>query len=278
MFFLLFPNLDGSLSNRLNVVFLCVLQWCQSFSLQQGIKVRKLIINCKDGRPDVVFLVGIETRAGHGRYRSTTIVTISPRFQLHNKSSYRLLFAQKCLASTVTDPLAKMTYVEVIPECHMPFHWPRLDRDQLLQVLIQDVPDCCWSGGLRIDRNESMHVNIRNVHGRMYFLRMEVVLQNASFFVIFTDADKMPPPIRVDNFSEVSVSFAQVACKETLRSVVRAHTSIPYAWDQPTEAPVLHVVAPGGVSCVYDMNCLGAAHGLSYDNFIYIAFYGTFKK
>lgn len=240
--------------------------------------MRKLKVTSKDGRPDTVFLVGIEVRAGHGRYRSTSIVTISPRFQLHNKSSYRLLFAQKCFATTVSDPLAKLTYLEVIPDCHMPYHWPRLDREQLLQVLIQDVPDCCWSGGLRIDRNESMHVNVRNVHGRMYFLRMEVVLQNTSFFVIFTDADKMPPPIRVDNFSEVSVTFAQAAYKDVVRSVVRAHTSIPYAWDQPTEASALHVVGPGGVTCVYDMNSLGSAHGLTYDNFIYIAFAGTFKK
>ena len=36
------------------------------------------------------------------------------------------------------------------------------------------------------------------------FLRVDIVLQGATFFIVFSDADHMPPPYRVDNFSEVS--------------------------------------------------------------------------
>lgn len=50
----------------------------------------------------------------------------------------------------------------------------------------------------------------RDINGRMYFLRLDVVLQGATFFIVFTDADTMPPPIRVDNYSEVLLTFAQV--------------------------------------------------------------------
>lgn len=92
----------------------------------------------------------------------------------------------------------------------MAFHWPRLEREQLFCVRILDVPDCCWSGGLKIDSNYSLHLNIRDINGRMYFLRLDVVLQAATFFIVFTDADTMPPPIRVDNYSEVVLTFAQV--------------------------------------------------------------------
>lgn len=112
----------------------------------------------------------------------------------------------------------------------------------------------------------------------MYFLRLEVVLQGATFFIVFTDADTMPPPIRVDNFSEVPITFAQSSCKDITRSIARAHTSVPYAWDQPTGPPALNITVPGGVSGTYDMNKLGTAAGLTYENFIYIAFTGTFKK
>ncbi|KAK4875461.1 hypothetical protein RN001_011883 [Aquatica leii] len=253
-------------------------QWCQDFDLQRGIKVRKLRVSLKDGQSDVVYLVGIEVRTGRGRYRSTNIVTISPRFQLHNRSSYNLLFAQSCFATTVSDPFAEKTYLKVIPECYIPYHWRRLDKDQLLCVLICDIPNCSWSGGFKIDKTDSMHLNVRDVHYRTYFLRLEIVLQSATYFVIFTDADKMPPPIRVDNFSEVPVTFAQFCCKDVMRSIARAHTSVPYAWDQPTGSSTLNVVAPGGISNTYDMNNLGVASGLTYENFIYIAFTGTFKN
>lgn len=118
----------------------------------------------------------------------------------------------------------------------------------------------------------------RDSNGRVYFLRLEIVLQGATFFIVFTDADTMPPPIRVDNFSEVSLTFAQSSCKEVHHSTARAHSSIPYAWDQPTQPPLLHVVAPGAVSKTYDMSALGPCAGLTYENFIYIAFVGTFEK
>lgn len=112
----------------------------------------------------------------------------------------------------------------------------------------------------------------------MYFLRLEVILQGATFFIVFTDADRLPPPMRVDNYSEVTVTFAQACCKDLVHSTARAHSSVPYAWDQPTQPPLLTVTAPGGVSRMYDMNKLGDHLGLSYENFIYIAFTGTFKK
>ncbi|KAF5273971.1 hypothetical protein FQA39_LY01087 [Lamprigera yunnana] len=253
-------------------------QWCQDFDLQRGVKVRKLRVTLRDGQSDLVYLIGIEVRTGRGRYRSTNIVTISPRFQLHNKSSYNLMFAQSCFATTVSDPSAEKTYLKVVPDCYIPYHWRRLDKDQLLCVLICDIPNCCWSGGFKIDKTDSMHLNIRDVHFRMYFLRLEIVLQGATVFVVFTDADKMPPPIRVDNFSEVPITFAQSCCKDMVRSIARAHTSVPYAWDQPIGASTLNVVAPGGASNTYDMNNLGVASGLTYENFIYIAFVGTFKN
>lgn len=109
-------------------------------------------------------------------------------------------------------------------------------------------------------------------------MRLEVILQDATFFIIFTDADTMPPPIRVDNFSEVSIIFGQNCYVDVMHSIARAHSSVPYAWDEPTEPNIMRLIAPGGVSHTYNMNNLGSMQGLTYENFIYIAFVGTFKK
>ncbi|XP_071050524.1 intermembrane lipid transfer protein Vps13D isoform X2 [Onthophagus taurus] len=267
-----------------NVILDGAPQWSSNFHLQKGCQVRKLRVSHKDGRPDTVFIIGIEIRIGRGKYRDTSIVIISPRFQLYNRTSYQLLFAQNCEAvdcSKLDDPKVSRpirTHLKAMPECHMPFHWTRFDKDQLLCVMIVDVSDCWWSGGLKIDQNDSLHVNIRDSGGRMYFLRLEVVLQGATYFAVFTDADTMPPPLRIDNFSEVSITFAQTCCKEIVHSVARAHSSIPYAWDKPREPHNITLEAPGGVIHTYNMNILGPSASLTYENFIYIAFTGTFKR
>lgn len=45
--------------------------------------------------------VGVSVRAGRGRYRLTNIVTLTPRYQLHNNTRHHLQFAQKCTATTL---------------------------------------------------------------------------------------------------------------------------------------------------------------------------------
>ncbi|XP_069683777.1 intermembrane lipid transfer protein Vps13D isoform X2 [Periplaneta americana] len=256
-------------------------QWCQHFHLHKGVQVRRLRVSLRDSRPDIMYVIGINVRPGRGRYRSTNIVTLSPRFQLHNKSTYQLQFAQRCFATTLNDPGAQATYLTAVPDCCLPFHWPRLDKEQLLCVRLLDVPNSLWSGGFLIDTNDSLHINVRDIHGKMHFLRVEVVLQGATYFIVFTDADTIPPTIRLDNYSEVPLQFHQsCVTSENLLSTVRPHSCVPYAWDEPTLPHSITLLAPGGALASYDMKSLGEdreAQGLTYENFIYIAFTGTFK-
>ena len=66
------------------------------------------VVRVKDQIPSVfttnlchnfrVYNIGIEVRQGRGRYRDTNIVTFSPRYQLDNRSSHKLAFAQKYMA------------------------------------------------------------------------------------------------------------------------------------------------------------------------------------
>lgn len=95
-------------------------------------------------------------------------------------------------------------HLAALPSCKLSFHWPRVDLDQLLCVRIMDDPHCNWSGGFRIDNLNSFHINMRTNNNHCRFLRVDTVLQGATFFVVFTDADSMPPPYRIDNYAEVS--------------------------------------------------------------------------
>ncbi|XP_043601959.1 vacuolar protein sorting-associated protein 13D isoform X2 [Bombus pyrosoma] len=253
-------------------------QWSQHFHLQPGIQVHRLRISLRDGRPDIVYLISVATRIARGKYRATTVVTLSPRYQLHNKSSSTLELAQKCFTTTISHPDAQSTYIKIMSNCHMAFHWPRLDKDLLLCVRNVDVKNCMWSGGIRLDDNYSLTINIRDSTGKMYFLRVDVVLQESTYFIVFTDADTMPPPIRVDNFSEVPLVVNQVTVHDNLQWTVRPHSSVPYALDESIQAAALVLTAPGGVTATYDLNVLGEGRVLTYENFIYIAFTGTFKN
>lgn len=65
-------------------------QWCKPFPLQKGVHIRSIALSPRDGRPELVYLVGVSIRSGRGRYRDTQIVTFAPCYQLYNQSSWRL--------------------------------------------------------------------------------------------------------------------------------------------------------------------------------------------
>lgn len=46
--------------------------------------------------------------------------------------------------------------------------------------------------------------------GRYEVVRAEVASQGATLFVVLTDARGSPPPLRIDNYSPVSIMFHQV--------------------------------------------------------------------
>jgi len=50
-------------------------------------------------------------------------------------------------------------------------------------------------------------LHCREEGNRCLFLRVDIVLHGATYVVVFTDTDQMPPPYRVDNFAEVFVDL-----------------------------------------------------------------------
>ncbi|KAF4525446.1 hypothetical protein B566_EDAN016234 [Ephemera danica] len=278
-------------------------EWCAPLLPRRDVQLRPLRVCTSDARSDHVYQIGISSKAGKGRYHRTTMIHFVPHFLLHNKSSFELQFAQSCLATTVADPGAQATFLRAVPGCCLPFHWPKLDRDQRLCVLLLDVVDCMWSGAFSINRSDLFHLNIRDRNGGMNFILVEVSQKDASFMVTFSDAATLPPPVRVDNFAEVPIAFHQVGIRGQ-QSTVRPHCSIPYAWDEPGQAKRIAFTAPGGNEAVFDFSILKGMrkwHGneqhfgrallndllhqnhrilkqedLTYENFIYLALTWTF--
>ncbi|XP_054721064.1 intermembrane lipid transfer protein VPS13D-like [Uloborus diversus] len=249
-------------------------QWSTRFDMEEGIRVRRLHVARKDSRPDLVYNIGINVRVGRGRYRNTYIVTLSPRYQLDNRTSHKLEFCQYFATKD-----NRQFLLSAMPKSSLPFHWPRIDLDNLLCVRQPDIDDCNWSGGFSIDNIKSFHINMRDGFGKSNFLRVEIVSQNATFFIVFTDADRLPPPFRIDNLSEVPITYYQTNVEqERLKTTIKPNTSVPYAFDEPTLPPYITCCAPGGSAATYNMNIFSEGNQLFYENFIYIIFTGTFES
>lgn len=253
----------------------CTSQWCRSFPIQPGTRVRKLFVVPKDtSRVSRTYIIGIDVRVGKGRYRDTLIVTLMPRFQVHNQTSHKVQFSQRCFATTFHDLEAEATHLQAFPQSCLAYHWPRLDRDQLLCLrLFGDGKDALtfWSGGVIIDRVDSFHLTLNDLNGKTTILRLEVSLIGATFCAVFSDADSFPPPFRIDNFSEVAINCHQVGVQdENLKTIVKAHQSVAFAWHEPTFPPHISCSAPGGSTATYNMNLIGEGSQLTYENFIYI--------
>ncbi|RWS05004.1 Vacuolar protein sorting-associated protein 13D-like protein [Dinothrombium tinctorium] len=249
--------------------------WTNSFFLHPGTRVRRLRIASNDPRrPDNVYEIGIDVVEGRGRYRGTLMVTFSPRYQIENTSSFKLEVIQKFAA--YSDEIMTDNIITVMSNSNVAFQWSRTDQDKLLCVRIASLPNCHWSGGFAIEPN-SFHLNVRDESGKSHFIRVEILLEKATFFIVFSDAINLPPPIRIDNFSEVPIEFFQTNITHPwMKTIVRPRSSLPYAWDESTLNPYITVCAPGGCSATYNMNSLRPGDTLTYENFFYIAFKGTF--
>lgn len=90
------PDASPALTVRLGKRYGANPPWCQPFNLHKDILHQQL----RSGISNETFIIGTEVRCGRGRYAKTRVVTFSPRFQLYNRSSYKLQFAQKCFANS----------------------------------------------------------------------------------------------------------------------------------------------------------------------------------
>ncbi|XP_047373475.1 intermembrane lipid transfer protein VPS13D isoform X3 [Sciurus carolinensis] len=253
--------------------------WCQGFSLDGGSGVRALKVIQQGNRPGLIYNIGIDVKKGRGRYIDTCMVIFAPRYLLDNKSSHKLAFAQREFArgQGTANPEG---YISTLPGSSVVFHWPRNDYDQLLCVRLMDVPNCIWSGGFEVNKNNSFHINMRDTLGKCFFLRVEITLRGATYRISFSDTDQLPPPFRIDNFSKVPVVFTQHGVAEPrLRTEVKPMTSLDYAWDEPTLPPFITLTVKGAgsseISC--NMNDFQDNRQLYYENFIYIAATYTFS-
>ena len=143
---------------------------------------------------------------------------------------------------------------------------------------VEDIHECQWSGGFPLDKDAAFHIHMRGNYGHSVFVRCEVALKRATYHIIFSDAANYPSPFRLENLSQVSVSYSQSGFgRPKFASQLNPGQSIPYAWDEITRPKKLCLQVKGSrESQELDFETFGARGKLYYESYFYIAAAATF--
>ena len=130
----------------------------------------------------------MEIHNGSQQYHNTKVVTFVARFQLENRTPFKLAYLQRHLIADTKPEKVPC----IMPRAVMAFHWPRADLDQLLCIRlvwdtlpmypchcthtiplypchcvyimycrVLELSDCQWSGGFPMEQDKSFHINMR---------------------------------------------------------------------------------------------------------------------
>ena len=264
--------------------------------------------------PDWVYYIGIEVKKGRGIFKDTNFIYFTTRFYLVNKTSKDLLISQyyavesereqsaylwhhnsnmnsnssNRLTSQLSnqekeiDEIQKLNCLVLLNNSMVQFNWPRTDRDQLLSCKLKNDFNFNWSGGFKIDEVDTFYLNLRHKYNssEFMFLRVEIFLEGGTFFIIISDYNlNLPPPIRIDNESEVEIYFYQQETKEeNYCSSVKSKKSLNYTWDELSLSKKLIVGTRGGTKEAFDFGNQEEKKDIYYENFIYIVFKNDSKE
>ncbi|VDN01283.1 unnamed protein product [Thelazia callipaeda] len=230
------------------------------FPLTVGLHSMKLRL-IHNQKPARIYNIGVEVRQGTGRYKDTQVVMLTPRYVLDNQTSFGLSLSN---ISGIDEP---DQHVKIPSKSSLIWN-ENFEDTRMVCVKRDDVK--YWSCPIRIDLISSFHVTMRDVDETPQFLRVEVLLSSAIFYVTFTDVHLYPPPIQLQNLSDVPSSH--------LRTICKARSTVDYAWDDHYAPKLLILQVFENKSNCYDPQKPGMGPPLVYTNDIFIKYAHSFER
>uniref|UniRef100_A0A915Q7J7 Vacuolar protein sorting-associated protein 13 VPS13 adaptor binding domain-containing protein n=1 Tax=Setaria digitata TaxID=48799 RepID=A0A915Q7J7_9BILA len=241
------------------------------FPLTVGLHSMKLRL-VHDQHPTQIYNIGVEVRPGTGRYKDTQVVMLTPRYVLNNQTSFGLSLSH---IDHIDQP---NQHVKMASKCSLIWN-ENFEDNRMICVKRDDVK--YWSCPFRIDLISSFHVTMRDADETPQFLRVEVILNSAIFYVTFMDVRHYPPPIQLENLSDVPVLYQQKIKRPQnshLRTICKARSTIDYAWDDHYSAKLLILQVFENKSNSYDPQKPGMGPPLVYTNDVFIKFKHSFDR
>ncbi|KAK9463382.1 uncharacterized protein V1516DRAFT_644614 [Lipomyces oligophaga] len=154
-----------------------------------------VMIPSDDGRRETHF--GIHVGEGQGKYKMTKVVTITPRFVLHNKLS-EVLILREPGSSVITTINAG----EVLP-----LHFMQKVPDKQLTLSFAD-DGSPWSAPFNISDYGRTHVKVAKVGSMQRLLKVDILIEQATIF-LHIGLEKSNWPYSLRNFSNTEFTFYQ---------------------------------------------------------------------
>ncbi|KAI8844441.1 hypothetical protein BJ741DRAFT_543605 [Chytriomyces cf. hyalinus JEL632] len=193
--------------------------WSKPISFEAVGSSFDLIIPCSNQGQEAH--LGVKVQEGEGKYFLSKVITFSPRFMIKNAMNEDLHCRQ--------DPKQQPTLIKA--KTSMPLIHFSEGNMRLLFLRLAGLMDE-WSSPFNINQVGRTYVKL----GRMgsseeELIRVEVLLENATLFIIFS-REEGRWPIRIENKSDVNVQFWQH--NSAKRYDLPPGQTRPYAWDNPS--------------------------------------------
>ena len=224
-------------------------KWSKPFSLESiGTDGSVSIPDIEPNK--TLFQLAVTIELKHGKYSRTKEITFRPRFILINRMERNLYYRQ-----------VKTDYgLLLAPGKSIAFHW--LHREKPNELCITFSPEYTWSSGFQISDISEFAIKIKDkdIPGKRdprdrnsYLVRVEVQLQNSTFFVIIKPEAPDVPPYIIDNQTKLNLIYYQKSSsfkkdvseidfiKSAYLQEIKAKQKMSYTWDVPNDPHILVV-------------------------------------
>ncbi|KAF0534769.1 vacuolar protein sorting-associated protein 13 [Gigaspora margarita] len=207
--------------------------WSKPLSFEAvGTFLEVVIPSTSTSRAEEIHL-GVSIQEGHQKYKLTKIVTFTPRFIIKNNLNNDIIFREPEATNET----------RVQSKNREPLHF--LKQDDVKRLVLRYHDSNSWSAPINIDELGRVHLKLERSDNELDLIRTEVLLEDATVFVIF-NKENGDWPFRVENYSDVDVVFYQ---QETSRReffggssnqqpsskkyTLKSGNTSPYSWDYP---------------------------------------------
>ncbi|KAF9211914.1 hypothetical protein BGZ59_007452 [Podila verticillata] len=211
-------------------------QWSRPVSFEAVGSIMEIAVQAQD-RPEEIHL-GVNVELGKGKYALTKVVTITPRFILKNNLDEDLNFREFGSSNVTLLPAHQ----------RVPLRYLRQGQQKLLSLRLPGVTSR-WTAPFNIDEMGKMHVTILRSDGEVELIRVHVMMEVATVFIVL-NKEEGRWPYRIDNKSSWDISFCQhsstrndiTAASSSTASFssnapktykLKAGETMPYSWDLP---------------------------------------------
>ncbi|CAG8552629.1 14898_t:CDS:10 [Dentiscutata erythropus] len=228
-------------------------EWSKPLSFEAVGTFLEVVISSNSSAEEIH--LGVSIQEGHQKYKLTKIVTFTPRFIIKNNLSNDLIFREPeatnetCVKAKNREPLHFLKQKQLVLRYH--------DSNS-------------WSAPINIDELGRVHLKLEKSDSELDLIRTEVLLEDATVFVIF-NKENGKWPFNVENYSDVDVVFYQQEPSRrelfggsssqpspSKKYTLKPRNTSPYSWDYPAHKEKRLVLKVNGHERVVNIQEIGS--------------------